>query len=398
MYKILRILNRLNVGGPTYNVAYLSKHLPNTYRTKVLAGIKESHEASSEYILDELGLNYEFVPNMFRAINPYKDVKALKFIMQQINTWRPDIVHTHAAKAGVLGRLAAYYSPHRPKVILHTYHGNVFDGYFSPLKTKVILAIERHLCKLSDGIIAISQAQKEDLVERYKIAPANKIHVIKLGFDLEKFKTQKQEKRISFREHYQISEETVVVSIIGRLAPIKNHLLFIKVIIHLKKNYVCPPMKFFIVGDGELFRDILKQIEDSGLSYCLPEEKKFAADIIFTSWRKDIDVINAGSDVVVLTSLNEGTPVSIIEAMASGKAVVSTDVGGVKDVFEDGYSGMLAKNNEEDFSDKLYQLISNKELRNSLGYNSEKVIFQKYSYSRLIDDTTQLYAKLIHGK
>jgi glycosyltransferase involved in cell wall biosynthesis len=174
--------------------------------------------------------------------------------------------------------------------------------------------------------------------------------------------------------------------------------LFIKVINHLKKSYVCPHVKFFVVGDGELFGNILKQIEGYGLSYCLPEENNFSADIIFTSWRKDIDVINAGSDVVVLTSLNEGTPVSIIEAMASGKAVVSTDVGGVKDVFEDGYSGMLAKHNEEDFSGKLYQLISDKELRNSLGCNSEKVIFQNYSYSRLIDDTVELYDKLLHGK
>ena len=143
MPKILRILNRLNVGGPTLNVAYLSKHIDKQYHTHVLAGHKEPYEGSSEYMLKDLDIPYEYVPEMYRSISLKNDYTAFKYIQNAVAKYKPDIVHTHAAKAGVLGRLAAYHNKHRPKAILHTYHGNVFDGYFSPFKTQVFLAVER---------------------------------------------------------------------------------------------------------------------------------------------------------------------------------------------------------------------------------------------------------------
>ena len=192
MTKILRILNHLNVGGPTYNVANLSKYLSNQYQTEVLAGYKEPDEASSEYLLQDLDIPYQIVPNMQRAISPVNDYKAYQFIKEKINNYQPTIVHTHAAKAGALGRMAAQFAKHKPKAIVHTYHGNVFDGYFSPAKTKIILGIERWLATKSDAIVSISETQKKDLVDLYKIAPAEKIHVIPLGFDLSKF-TQNNE-------------------------------------------------------------------------------------------------------------------------------------------------------------------------------------------------------------
>jgi glycosyltransferase involved in cell wall biosynthesis len=395
MPKILRVLNRLNVGGPTYNVAYLSRYIDSQYQTTVLAGIKETHEGSSEYVLKDLGVDYEFVPDMFRSINPAKDFRALKYIQNRIKKYRPDIIHTHAAKAGVLGRLAAYHSAYRPKAILHTYHGNVFDGYFSPAKTKVFLAIERYLANISNAIIAISDQQKYDLVNKYKIAPADKVHVIRLGFDLDKFTEGVAEKRQNFRRFYGIADDEVVITITGRLAPIKNHFLFIDALTILKKAN--PTLKFraFIVGDGELMEPILQRIRESGLIFSIANENNYVADIVFTSWRKDIDVINAGSDIIALTSLNEGTPVSIIEALASEKGVICTDVGGVKDVVKDGYSGFLSEQHADSFAAKLEELIVRKELRNTMAANGKRFALQNYSYKRLVAETQDLYKFLL---
>lgn len=397
MPKVLRILNRLNVGGPTYNVAYLSKYLDQSYETKILAGYKEPHEGSSAYVLDDLGIPFEYVPHMYRRLNPSDDFKAYRFIQNQISHFKPDIVHTHAAKAGALGRMASYHRNNRPRVIIHTYHGNVFDGYFSPLKTRLVLATERYLCKLCTGIIAISDTQKKEMVEKYKLAPPDKIHVIRLGFDLQKFKDQRLPKREDFRKFYGISDDTVVVSIIGRLAPVKNHGLFIDTVNYIKKKDPAAKIKFFIVGDGDAYNDIISSINRYGLSYCPPTGKNYDADVIFTSWRKDVDVVNAGSDIIALTSLNEGTPVSIIEALASGKSVISTDVGGIRDIISDGTSGMISNQNFADFGEKLYTLATNKVLRDCFAVKGEVFAHSNYTYHRLTKDIEKLYERLLKG-
>jgi len=395
MPKVLRVLNRLNVGGPTYNVAYLSKYINPQYQTRVLAGVKEPHEGSSEYMLQDLDVPYKFVPGMFRSISPAKDFKALRFIQKEVKEYKPDIVHTHAAKAGVLGRLAAYHNPNRPKAILHTYHGNVFDGYFSPLKTKIFLAIERYLANISTAIIAISEQQKDDLVNKYKIAPANKVHVIRLGFDLDKFAEGNIEKRRHFRRFYNIADDEIVITITGRLTSIKNHFLFVDALRIVKET--APKIKFkaFIVGDGELMEPIIQKVKEAGLAFCRANENNYAADVVFTSWRKDIDVINAGSDIIALTSLNEGTPVSIIEAMASEKGVICTNVGGVKDVVKDGYSGFLCEQLADTYAVKLKELILNKDLRDKMAANGKAFVLQNYSYQRLITEVEQLYKLLL---
>jgi glycosyltransferase involved in cell wall biosynthesis len=382
MPKILRILNRLNVGGPTYNVANLSKYLSADFETQVLAGFKEPDEASSEYLLKDLHIPYQIVPNMHRAISPAKDYKAYQFILNVMNRLKPDIVHTHAAKAGALGRLAAINAKQKPKAILHTYHGNVFDGYFSPLKTKIILGIERYLATKSHAIVSISETQKKDLVEKYRIAPAEKIHVIPLGFDLTKFQTDQTNKRKSFRESYKISDDTVVISITGRLAPVKNHILFIEAL-SIIKNKTTVPYIVFVVGDGELMEQTQQQTKETGVP------------IIFTSWRKDIDYINAGSDIVALSSINEGTPVSIIEAMAAEKAVLCTNVGGVADVVKHEQNGLLSSLDPQDFADQLLRLINDSSLRNSLAQHAAHHVSQQFSYHRLVNDMEKLYNQLL---
>lgn len=395
MPRILRILNRLNIGGPTYNVAYLSKYLEPCFQTRVLAGIKEPHEGCSDYVLNDLGVQFEHVPDMYRSIHPNKDISAYRFISNKIKTLKPDIVHTHAAKAGVLGRLAAHNNRERPKAIIHTYHGSVFDGYFSPAKTKVFLAVERYLCRISNAVIAVSEHQKDDLVNKYKVAPAEKVHVIKLGFDLERFTEERAIKRESFRGFYKIQEDEIVIAITGRLTAVKNHALFIEAIGLLKQQNPDIKFKAFIVGDGELLNPIMVMARNRGLSVCAPDEHHYDTDVIFTSWRKDIDVINAAADIVALTSLNEGTPVSIIEAQASSTPVICTNVGGVKDVVKDGYNGFLSEKDSVFFTTRLKELIENPHLRNVLGANGKKSAMENYSYTRLVKETGDLYNHLL---
>jgi glycosyltransferase involved in cell wall biosynthesis len=395
MPKILRILNRLNIGGPTYNIAYLSKYISPDFQTKVLAGIKEPYEGDSSYLLNNLQVPFDYVPGMYRSIHLSKDLKAFNHIRRIVNEFKPDVVHTHAAKAGLLGRLAAHYSTARPKIV-HTYHGNVFDGYFSPLKTRLILNVERRLCRMSDAIIAISDQQKNDLVDKYALASPDKVHVIKLGFDLNKFTEDDKDKRVKFRRFYHIAEDETVITITGRLTLVKNHALLIEAIKILRAQNPGLKFKLFIVGDGELLEPIIALIEQSGLTYCRAGEEHYNADVIFTSWRKDIDVINAGSDIIALTSLNEGTPVSIIEALAAGKAVVCTDVGGVKDVVKDGYTGLLCEQNAGMLAEKLKTLMENEELRLMLAGNGKKSATQNYSYERLVKETENLYKNLLY--
>jgi glycosyltransferase involved in cell wall biosynthesis len=398
MTKILRILNRLNIGGPTYNVAYLSSYLGEQYKTKVLAGIKEPYEGSSEYVLQELGIDYELVPHMMRQISLKQDLRAYRYISQTISTFKPDIVHTHAAKAGALGRLAAHFSSHRPKAIVHTYHGNVFDGYFSPIKTKVFLGIERYLCAASDAIVAISEKQRKDLAEVYKIAPADKIHVIPLGFDLDRFTKERELKRDQFRREYAVDDDTLVVTITGRLTAIKNHALFFDAARYVKQEHPHLKVKYFVVGDGELFDNLTNRAVDDGFTISVPGKENATADVVFTSWRKDIDTVNAGSDIIVLTSFNEGTPVSIIEALASKKAVIATDVGGVGDVVKDNLNGLLSPIDPKFFSVKFLSLLTDPHLRNRLAGEGEQGIFKSYSYHRLISDMENLYENLLKNK
>ncbi|MFI5164756.1 MAG: glycosyltransferase, partial [Bacteroidia bacterium] len=193
MPKILRIINRFNLGGPTYNAAYLTKYLSPEFETLLVGGMKDDSEESSEFILKNLGVDYKILPGMKRSINPYNDFLVYNEIKKIIHEFKPDIVHTHAAKAGALGRQAAYSC--KVPVIVHTFHGHVFHSYFGGLKTSIYKTIERNLAKKTTAIIAISEKQKQELVETHRIVPAEKVHVIPLGFDLDRFQENQDEKR-----------------------------------------------------------------------------------------------------------------------------------------------------------------------------------------------------------
>ena len=228
MPKVLRIINRFNIGGPTYNAAYLSKYLSKDFETLLVAGEKDETEDSSQFILHELGLKPIIIPEMKREINFKNDRIAYQKIKEIIADFKPDIVHTHASKAGAIGRLAAYKM--KVPVILHTFHGHVFHSYFGKVKTTIYKTIERNLARKSTKIIAISPIQKKELSTIHKIAKPKKIEVIPLGFDLNKFKENQKEKRNSFRQKWLIEDDEIAIGIIGRLVPIKNHHFFLNVV------------------------------------------------------------------------------------------------------------------------------------------------------------------------
>lgn len=391
MPKVLRIINRLNLGGPTYNAAYLTKFMEPEYETLLVSGMKDESEESSEYIVKDLDLYPVYMPEMYRELNPFKDYKSYFRLRKLIEEYKPDIVHTHAAKAGAVGRLAAIHSG--VKVIVHTFHGHVFHSYFNPAKTRMFLEIERYLAKRTTAIVTLSDLQKSELVDDFKIGPANKFHIVPLGFDLRRFEENKEEKRKRFRTQYNLADDEVAIGIVGRLVPIKNHALFIKAIKQAAET-TNQKIRAFIIGDGEERPNLEALAQSLGLSYgSSPKEKHL---ITFTSWIKDIDVSNAGMDIIALTSNNEGTPVSLIEAQASGKPIVSTNVGGIENIVIANQTALLSRTGDvNDFVKNLLTLANSSELRETMAQSGADYVRQKFSYQRLCSDMIHLYNVLL---
>jgi glycosyltransferase involved in cell wall biosynthesis len=388
--KVLRIINRFNIGGITYNVSYLSKYLEPDFETLLVGGPEEEGEDSSLYIPEGLGLKPRVLKQFQREINLKADYKAYKEIKKIIQEFKPDIVHTHASKAGAIGRLAAIHC--KVPIIIHTFHGHVFHSYFGKLKTAFYKIIERYLAKHSTAIIAISKKQKLELSETFNIAPKEKIHVVPLGFDLNKFTINKEQNRKGFREKYNLNENQIAIGIIGRLAPIKNHNLFIESIAYLKRNGITN-FKAFIIGDGDTRDSIIETCKLLNVTWS--NNPKDDADVTFTSWITNVEWALHGLDIITLTSLNEGTPVSIIEAQAAGKFVVSTNVGGIEDVLHP-ECGLLSEiTDKNSFFSNLLKTCNNKSQLSQSSKKGEEWALSKFSYARLVSDMSLLYKQLL---
>ena len=391
--KVLRIINRFNLGGPTFNAAYLTKYLGPEFETLLIGGLKYEEEESSEFILEKLGIKPVVIPEMKRSISFKNDRVAYQKIKKIIKEYQPDIVHTHASKAGTLGRLAA--AKCKVPVIIHTFHGHVFHSYFGKTKTLFYKTIERWLAKKSTKIIAISEIQKEELWKQHKICKKDKLAVIPLGFDLDRFQENTEEKRTSFRAKYKVENDEIAIGIIGRLVPIKNHQLFINAINKIK-NKTSKKIRAFIIGDGEEKNELIDLLKRIELDYVEWSENQERATITLTSWIKEIDWANAGLDIIALTSLNEGTPVSLIEAQASNKPIVTTNVGGVGNiVLKDETAFITETSNLEEFSDAVLKLIEDDELRKRMGEKGWDFVKKEFHYTRLVKDMEGLYLSLI---
>lgn len=396
MPRILRILNRFNLGGPTYNAAYLTKYLDNDYETLLVGGANGASEKNSQYIVNQLGIDPLIIPSMKREVSPADDYKSYRYLKKIIHDFNPHIVHTHASKAGAIGRMAAINQ--NVPVIIHTFHGHVFESYFGPLKTSMYKNIERYLAKKTNRIIAISENQKQDLTQRFQICPEEKVSVIPLGFDLSRFRENMDEKRVAFRQKYQIKDDEIAIGIIGRLVPIKNHSMFLEAL-KMIQGKTSKKVRAFIVGDGETCEILKQKAIHLGIDYINGSGEYNPATLTFTSWITEMDYVNAGLDIVALTSLNEGTPVSLIEAQAAGKPIVSTNVGGIENVILPFETALLAeKSNTSDFADKLLQLIENDDLRARLAGNGWEHVRDNYHFTRLVKDTEILYDRLLGRK
>ncbi|RFC55525.1 glycosyltransferase [Brumimicrobium aurantiacum] len=384
--KVVRIINRFNIGGPTFNATFLTKFLGDEFETTLIGGVPDEGEKDSHHILKQYGIEPIIIPEIQRNLDPKKDFAAYKKIKEILKEIQPDIVHTHASKAGFVGRAAAI-SLNIP-VVLHTFHGHVFHSYFGKAKTQLFKSIERYLARKSSGIIAISNLQKQELGEIHKIAPLDRIKVIPLGFDLAKFYENKQKNRKIIRAQYNIADDEVAIAIVGRLAPVKDHAYFLEVIENLLQQ-TKTKVKVFIVGDGSEKAIIQERVDEINANY--PET------ITMTSWILDIAQFNQGMDIMCLTSKNEGTPVSVIEAQASGLSVVSTDVGGVRDILADGQAGfVINRKNIKEYTDKLRLLVEDSSLREKFSIFGQNNVKYKFSYHRLVDDMRKHYKSLLN--
>ncbi|MDF1694611.1 MAG: glycosyltransferase [Saprospiraceae bacterium] len=393
--KVLRIMHRMSISGPTHHAAYLTKYLGDKYETMLLSGMIESGERDGSFIMEQIGVEPVYISDMERSINLIKDRKAYLKIREIIKNYQPDIVHTHAAKSGALGRLAAIHE--KVPVIIHTYHGHVFHSYFGKLKTFIFLTIERFLAKKSTRIIAISNKQKEELSKDFTIAPPSKISVIKLGFDLSKFVDVDGRKRNKFRSEFQLDDSKIAFGIIGRVTGVKNHHHFLKSFA-LHKTQSNANSIAFVIGDGDLMNEIKDLCSELGLNISTPQNKSTQPNVIFTSWREDVEFVMNGLDVVCLTSLNEGTPVSLIEAQAAQKPILTTNVGGVEDIVIKDKSALLYKVNDVDgLAIGMTKLAENPDKRLEMASYANSVR-EEFSYKRLVKDIDGLYQKLMDGK
>lgn len=389
MIKVLRIINRFNLGGPTYNASYLTAYLPDNFETKLIGGAHEAHEGESTFIPEQLQVEFLIIEELQREISFFQDRKAYQKIRKIIREFKPDIVHTHASKAGFVGRLAA--SKEKVSVIVHTFHGHVFHSYFGKLKTNLFKKLERYAAKKSDAIIAISELQKKELCEVHKIAPDSKFKIIPLGFDLNRFQENLETRRANFRKEHGLQDDEIVIGIIGRLTAIKNHQLFFNSIFEVVKSSH-EKIKVFVIGDGELM-EVLKVLANE------IEQKTGEQIFVFTSWIKNIEMALPGLDIVCLSSLNEGTPVSLIEAQAAGIPVLTTNVGGVRNVVEDEKTGYIVDSFEvADYSAKLLKLVNSEEIRQKMSQNGWNHVQEKFHYVRLCADVADLYLDLLNKK
>lgn len=404
-FKILRVISRLNIGGPAIHVALLSKGLnENLFESKVVAGSRSPFEGDMNYLLSRKNGNYYNIPELQREIAPLRDIKSFVKLFLIILRENPDIVHTHMAKAGALARIAVWIINTLMKTdikTVHTYHGNVLEGYFSKTKSITFKWIERVLALMSDAIIAISRTQKWELSEKYRICRPNKVHTIPLGFDLSKF-VNARNYRGEIRKKIGANDDIYLIGIVGRLTAIKNHYMFIDVAKILIDRCKTIPLKFIIIGDGELHQCLKEYAKSLGLQ----------ENIIFYGWERDIQKVYADLDILALTSMNEGTPVSIIEAMASEVPVITTGVGGVKDLLGDfdpdqnrcqGFMlcerGILCPKNEPTiFADGIEYLINNGVDRKHAMVKKARVhVLNNYSESKLISNIESLYLQLLRS-
>jgi GT2 family glycosyltransferase/glycosyltransferase involved in cell wall biosynthesis len=383
--RVLRVIARLNVGGPAIQAITLSRLLEERgYETLLVRGREGAREGSMDALAEQLGVTPIDLPTLRRRIG-IGDLASLVFLVKQIRDWRPQVMHTHAAKAGTLGRLAALLAARRrPPVIVHTFHGHVLTGYFPPLISATFRAIERVLARHTTCLIAVSEEVRADLV-RLRVAPAEQIVVLPLGFDFSRFDVppeERTERREGFRRAFRIPLDAPVVTLVARLEPIKRVDRFLRVANRMESTV---GTRFLVVGDGALREKLLES----------PEAVRLGDRLIWAGLRSDMPDVYFATDVLVVTSDNEGTNVSAIEAQAAGVPVVSTRVGGMPSVVDDGTGLLIDQEDEEGFARALDRILADDELKRDLGKRGAARARAEFSLDRLVQAIDSLYRNLL---
>ena len=384
---VLRVIARLNVGGPALHVAYLTAGLtPRGYDTTLVAGTIARGEESMAYIAEQAGARVVALPGLSREISPFRDAIAVFRLAKLIRQVRPTILHTHTAKAGTVGRVAALVAGSaRPPIVVHTFHGHVLRGYFGPAKSTLFRVLERLLAKVTTVLVAVSPEVRDDLVQ-LGVAPAEKFAVVRLGIELEQ-RVASDVPRDEVRRRLGIPPERFVVGWIGRMTGVKQTHDLLAALAELRAGGVDAGL--LVVGDGPDRAGFEQRARELDLvRHCL-----------FLGYQEDVAPWYAAMDAVALPSGNEGTPVTVIEALAAGKPVVAYEVGGVPDVVREGVDGFLVEpGSTSGMAERLAQLAADRELGRRLGEAGRERVLERYGVGRLLDDVDQLYRETIAKK
>jgi len=383
--RVLRIIARLNVGGPARHVAILDRGLRQCgFDTLLAHGEIGPGEASLEALVHESGLPAHRISGLGRRVSPLSDLRAFAAIVRLVFRFGPDVVHTHTAKAGALGRLAAVlYNISRRRsarcLAVHTFHGHVLEGYFGRVGSWLVRLLERFLAGVTDCVLVLSSRQARDIGERFRVAPPRRIHVVPLGLDLDAL--------LDLPEVVRGEDDPIVFGFVGRFVPIKNLPLLIDAFAAVHGQE--PKTRLLLAGDGDLRAEAHARVSGYGL----------AGVVMFAGWRDRLVDLYREIDVLVLTSRNEGTPVAVIEAMAAALPVVATDVGGVADVLTDGQTGALVPSESlEPLVAAMLRLVRSPEERRQMGTAAREAVRARFSAIRLVTDVAALYRSALAMK
>jgi glycosyltransferase involved in cell wall biosynthesis len=385
--KVLRVIARLNVGGPALHVAYLTAGLADRgYDTTLVAGTVARGEESMAFVAQQRGVRIETLDELHRDVAPLRDARAILRLARLIRRERPTILHTHTAKAGAVGRIAALLAGGaRPPVIVHTFHGHVLRGYFGAALSLGFRTLERWLAKVTTALVAVSPEVRDDLV-RLGVAPASKFRVVRLGIAVDERVAADGAARDDIRKLLGLSQEAFVVGWVGRMTAVKRTGDVLQAMRRLLDNQV--DAYLLLVGDGPERRQLENRAHELGI----------ARRCLFLGYQNDVADFYGAIDVLLLPSANEGTPVSVIEALAAGRPAVATRVGGVPDVIRDGVDGFLVGLGDTDsLGDRLAELARDPALRARMGTQGRARVLDRYSVARLVDDVDRLYKSLLEG-
>lgn len=379
--RILRLIVRLNIAGPTLQAILLTRTLREMgYEVQLVSGGSPDERDSMGYVAQQYDVEPLYVPELRPYLNPLRNLRAFWALLRLIQQTKPDVVHTHTTTAGFLGRIAARLAG--VPVVVHTLHTHPFRGYYNDLRTGLFITMERIGAYFSDSIITLSAGLRRELTERYHITSKNRITVLPLGFDLEALANSTRKQGI-FRAAWNIPEDAPLVGIIGRLLPVKNHELFFQAAAQVRR--VLPTARFVVVGDGELRPELEALAQKQGLGEAVQ----------FVGWQQDVLPIYSDLDVLVTSSLNEGTPVPIIEALAAGCPVVATEVGGIPDLLDQGELGALVPSGD---AHALAEAVLRTLRQPPDPHVAQDTMLRRYGIQRLADDLDSLYRGLLAKK